>query len=122
MRVSNPLMTMSMVACLVASMDAAPVRAAEPGEFYYMMVFSAQVNSDDPSLTHTFATFVKATGMGEPVKNRRTEVHTISWMPQSLNIMVLRPDPEPGTNLDLQSSLRWAESRNCRVSMWGPYR
>ena len=42
-------------------------------------------------------------------------------MPQSLDIVILRRRPEPGTNLDLASSLRWAESRNCRVSMWGPY-
>jgi hypothetical protein len=42
-------------------------------------------------------------------------------MPQSLDIVILRRQPEPGANLDLESSLRWAESRNCRVSMWGPY-
>jgi hypothetical protein len=42
-------------------------------------------------------------------------------MPQSLDIVILRRRPEPGTNLDLESSLHWAESRNCRVSMWGPY-
>jgi hypothetical protein len=122
MRVSTPLVAISMLVCMTSAMGGAPVRAGEPSESFYMAVFSAQANSDDPSLTHTFATFVKATGTGEPVKARRMEVHTISWMPQSLNIVVLQRDPEPGTNLDLQSSLRWGESRNLRVSMWGPYR
>jgi hypothetical protein len=42
-------------------------------------------------------------------------------MPQSLDIVILRRRPELGANLDLQSSLRWAESMNSHVSMWGPY-
>src|SRR5260370_37702154 len=44
-----------------------------------------------------------------------------SWMTETLEIEVLRRRPEPGVNLDLESSVRWAESRNSRVSMWGPY-
>jgi hypothetical protein len=122
MRFSHPLVSMSMLASMTSALTGAPWRAGEPGESYYMAVFAAQANFDDPSLTHTFATFVKVTGTGGPAKADRMEVHTISWMPQSLNIVILQRDPEPGTNLDLQSSLRWAASRNLRVSMWGPYR
>jgi hypothetical protein len=100
----------------------APLRAREPLERHYMLIFAAQVDSNDPTFSHTFATFVKTTATGESASDGRTEAHTISWMPQSLHIVILGTSPEPGTNLDLQSSLRWAESRNCRVSMWGPYK
>jgi hypothetical protein len=102
-------------------MASAPARAQEPDTSYYMTIFSAQADSRDPRRTHSFATFVKAIGTGDSVKDSPIEVHTISWMPQSLDIVILRRRPEPGANLDLASSLRWAESRNCRVSMWGPY-
>jgi hypothetical protein len=112
----------SIVGLVMIMMVRAPLLAREPDEAYYMAVFSAQVVSNDPGLTHSFATFVKATAAAHPPPGYQTEVVTISWMPQSLTILVLQPDPEPGTNLDLQSSLRWAQSRNCRVSMWGPYK
>jgi len=96
-------------------------RAQEPSESYYMTIFSAQANSRDPRRTHSFATFVKAIDTGDSAKDSPIEIHTISWMPRSLDIVILRRHPETGANLDLESSLRWAESRNCRVSMWGPY-
>jgi hypothetical protein len=99
----------------------APVRAQEPIEHYYMMIFSAQAASRDPRLTHSFATFVKATGTGDSAQDYQTEFHTISWMPRSLNIVILRARPEPGVNLDLPASLQWAQAMNCRVSAWGPY-
>jgi hypothetical protein len=111
----------SILAPVVLIVAGAPSRAQEPTESYYMVIFSAQANSRDPRRTHSFATFVKATATGDSAKDDQAEVHTISWMPESLNIFVLRRRPEPGANLDLASSLRWAESRNCRVSMWGPY-
>jgi hypothetical protein len=111
----------SMLAPLILLVAGAPLHAREANEFYYMVMFSAQTPSNDPRLTHSFATFVKATGTGDSAEDYRTEVHTISWMPRSLNIRILRRRLEPGVNLDLQSSLRWAESRNCRVLMWGPY-
>ena len=95
--------------------------AQEAGESYYMTIFSAQANSRDPRRTHSFATFVKAIGTGDSAKDSPIEIHTISWMPRSLDIVILRRHPEPGANLDLESSLRWAGSRGCRVSMWGPY-
>jgi hypothetical protein len=96
-------------------------RAQEVNESYYMTIFSAQANSRDPRRTHSFATFVKAIGTDDSAKDSPIEIHTISWMPQSLDIVILRRRPELGANLDLQSSLRWAKSMNSRVSMWGPY-
>src|SRR5262249_9323403 len=44
-----------------------------------------------------------------------------SWLPQSLDIVVVRRWAEPGTNLDLQATRRHAESIGARVTMWGPF-
>jgi hypothetical protein len=106
---------------ILLAMASTQSHAQEVNECYYLTIFSAQANSRDPRRTHSFATFVKATGTGDSAKDSPIEIHTISWMPQSLDIVILRRQPEPGANLDLESSLRWAEARNCRVSIWGPY-
>jgi hypothetical protein len=106
---------------ILLAMASTQSRAQEVNESYYMTIFSAQANSRDPRRTHSFATFVKSIGTGDSAKDSPIEIHTISWMPQSLDIVILRRRPEPGANLDLQSSLRWAESMNSHVSMWGPY-
>jgi hypothetical protein len=95
-------------------------RVEEPREAYYMMVFDA--DGGEPRSSHTFATFIKATGKGSKEEDDQLEAHTISWMPGSLEIAVLRRTPEPGVNLDLSATLGWARSVRARVSMWGPYR
>jgi hypothetical protein len=84
------------------------------------MVFDADGGAARSS--HTFATFIKATGKGSKEKDDQLEAHTISWMPESLEIAVLRRTPERGVNLDLSATLRWSRSVGARVSMWGPYR
>jgi hypothetical protein len=91
-----------------------------PREDYYLMLFDADGGA--PNTSHTFATFVKATGKGLDKEEDQLEVHTISWMPASLNIVVLRRTPEPGVNLDLSATLDWARSVGARVTMTGPYR
>jgi hypothetical protein len=121
MRFQQTFVRFSVLFLFLLIVTRASLPAQEPTEYYYMMIFSAQADSQDPRLTHSFATFVKATHPGDSAKDYQIESHTISWMPQSLNIVLLRARPEPGTNLDLPSSLRWAKSMNCRVSMWGPY-
>src|SRR5438067_5317489 len=95
-------------------------RVEETREAYYMMVFDADGGAARSS--HCFATFVKATGKGSKEEDDQLEPHTISWMPTSLEIAVLRRTPEPGVNLDLSATLRWARSVGARVSRWGPYR
>jgi hypothetical protein len=95
-------------------------RVEEAREAYYMMVFDADGGA--PRSSHTFATFVKATGKGSKEEDDQLEAHTISWMPESLEIAVLRRTPEPGVNLDLSATLRWARWVGARISMWGPYR
>jgi hypothetical protein len=121
MRFARIIVRFSLAITTLLALANGSSRAQEPNESYYMTIFSAQADSRDPRRTHSFATFVKATGTGDAAKDSPIEIHTISWMPQSLEIVILCRRPEPGTNLDLESSLRWAASRNCRVSMWGPF-
>ena len=84
------------------------VAEAKEPDSYYMMVFSSQTASNEPRFAHTFATFVRTTGDSD-AQGAAAEVHTISWMPATLEIVVLRRRAEPGANLDLRASLRWAE-------------
>jgi hypothetical protein len=93
--------------------------AETPREDYYLMLFNADGGAANNS--HTFATFVKATGKGPNKEEDQLEVHTISWMPASLSIVLRRRMPEPGVNLDLSATLNWARSVGARVSMGGPY-
>jgi hypothetical protein len=99
------------------------VRAADPkaDETYYMVIFAWQQDPNAPRFAHTFASFLKAAG---PVDSpdAKVEVHTISWMPATLDIVLLTRFSEAGTNLDLPASLRLARDFGARVSMWGPYR
>jgi len=85
-------------------------------DHYYMLIFAQQSEGNIARLAHTFATFVK-TSAGRRIE----EVQTISWLPETLDIRLLRA-PERGTNLDLESSLRLAKALNTSVFMWGPYR
>ncbi len=88
---------------------------------YFMVIFAQDSDSHDPVLSHTFATFIKTTGNGPDKDKYQVEKQTISWLPASLDIRLLRLFPERGTNLGLDETLRWARSRNSRISMWGPY-
>src|SRR5262249_15234418 len=56
-------------------------------------------------------------GQAEPA----LELHTISWMPATLNIRTLSRQTEPGVNLGMQDSIEIMQGKGERVSMWGPY-
>lgn len=100
-----------------SQLDPKPERVSD-----YMVVFAFQRDFNEPRYSHTFATFVRATERGASTEAYPNEVHTLSWSPKSLNIVILRARPEPGVNLDLQASLDWAASVQARVTAWGPYR
>jgi hypothetical protein len=89
-------------------------------ERYYMIIFACQGDDYQPRSSHTFATFVKASKEGS-AQDDRIDAQTISWLPVSLEVVLLRRRPEPGRNVNLDDSLRWAESIGARVSRWGPY-
>ncbi len=92
-------------------------------EHYYLVVFAAERSSTQPATSHTFATFVKAIDeedFGE--EEFPLEIHTISWMPESLDIVALRRFAENGRNLDLAATFAWAKTVQARLFVWGPYR
>jgi hypothetical protein len=93
--------------------------AAWADESYYMIVFGQE--GSVTQLDHTFAAFVKATGNGPDKAKYTLDVHTLSWMPRSLDVKFLKR-PEEGVNLDLKDSLRLARRAKAELSMWGPFR
>jgi hypothetical protein len=105
-------------ALVVAACITVPARADES---YYMMVYAAQRSPKDARYTHTFATFVRATGNESDNATREIEQHTISWIAASKEVVLARVRPETGVNLDLRDSLRLAAALEERVTMWGPF-
>ncbi|HZY90137.1 MAG TPA: hypothetical protein VFE78_35275 [Gemmataceae bacterium] len=90
-------------------------------EFYYVLVFGSHQGPGCVRYSHTFATFVRATGRGPCAQSYRLDAFTISWLPRTLDVRPLALAPEAGTNLGLADTLRWAQSTGQRVSLWGPY-
>jgi hypothetical protein len=105
----------------VAMILVAPAGRARAGEFYYVMIFGSQSQPKQLRYTHTWATFVKATGEGADPNAYALEYNTISWLPKTLDVKVWRPWPEPGVNLDLYQTLQTVYSNGESVTMWGPF-
>jgi hypothetical protein len=89
--------------------------SAPAGEAYFVAVFGSQRPAGLPAHTHSFAAFIRLDGCGQ------LQFWTISWMPRTLQIDIARLQPECGDNLDLRSTLRWAQADGQRISLWGPY-
>ena len=108
---------------MLASMAFLAVRpaTARAGEVYYVMVFGSQSQPKQLRYTHTWATFIKATGEGTDPNTYALEYNTISWLPRTLDVKVLRPWAEPGVNLDLHQTLRAVAANDESVKMWGPF-
>src|SRR5205823_7231851 len=113
----------SVCVCWMASLALLGVHEtqARAAEFYYVTVFGSQRDATAPCLTHSFATFSRAVGAGPCAQNYRLESFTISWMPRTLQCCAYRLLPEPGVNLDLYQTLKWAADSGLRISAWGPY-
>jgi hypothetical protein len=99
---------------LVLFLVCAPAQASDR---YYMIVFGSETNVLEPQTAHTFASFIKTTDAAP----QKPEVHTISWLPASLEVVVWRRFPEPGKNFDLKTTLKWAKDAGAQVVYWGPY-
>ena len=96
---------------------AAPV---EPNVRYYVILFGSQGTPKTPARSHTWAMAIKATcvpGARQPL----LETHTISWMPESLNVRWWKLNVEPGQNASNEFSLERALKTGQRISAWGPY-
>jgi hypothetical protein len=95
--------------------------ACRAGDAHFLLVFGSQREPSRPRGTHTFATFVRASGAGPNVESYALEAHTISWLPRSREVRLPSLMPEPGTNLDLHATLRHVLALGQRVSQWGPF-
>src|SRR5512135_3578422 len=102
-------------------MLAASTREGQAEEYYFAMIFGSQSSPKQLRYTHTWATFVRATGEGPDPNSYALQVHTISWLPQTLEVKVWRPWPEPGVNLDLYQTLQAVYDHKESVTMWGPF-
>jgi hypothetical protein len=106
-----------LVALLVALMSSSVAGA----ERHYVLVFGSQSHPKLLRYTHTWATFVRAVGEGPDPSGWALEQHTISWLPQTLEVRVWNPFPEPGINLDLYQTLGAVRAHNEHVTLWGPF-
>lgn len=88
---------------------------------HYLLIFSAQTHPKIPRYTHTFCTIVKVAEPPPACFGVGLEVHTISWLPLTLNVKPYRFRAEPGYNLTLDETLNWSAAHKMRVSLWGPY-
>lgn len=109
------------VAALALALALAATGPAAAADHCYVMVFGSQSHPKRLKYTHTWATFVRAVGEGPDADAYRLHAHTISWLPRTLDIKVWDPHPEPGVNLDLESTLRAVYADGQRVTMWGPF-
>jgi hypothetical protein len=128
-RVAAVLFACAAAGCAGSAQTLSPVHALPrgavpddpvPGERYYILVFGSESTPKVPRYTHTWATVVKtveAPGCAPQV----AEVHTISWMPATLEIHPWRFRPEPGRNLELHETVRMALGFREHVALWGPY-
>jgi hypothetical protein len=101
---------------------AATAIEARGDEFFYVMIFGSQSTPKLLQYTHTWATFIRAIGEGPDASNYVLYQHTISWLPESLDVRTWSFFPEPGENLDLYRTLDAVYREREHVTMWGPFR
>jgi hypothetical protein len=94
---------------------------AHAGEYYFALIFGSQSKPKQLRYTHTWITIVRAVGEGPDLNTYSLELSTISWLPRTLEVKVLRPWPEPGVNLDLYQTLQAVMANNESITMWGPF-
>ncbi len=99
-----------------------PAGEAKGGEFYDVMIFGSQPRPKLIPYTHTWATFIRAVGEGSDANSYALYQHTISWLPESLDVRTWRLLPEKGVNLDLYQTLDAVYRNREEVTIWGPFR
>ncbi len=96
-------------------------QAAKSAEYYYAIIFGSESSPKQLKYTHTWATYVKATGEGDDLNSYALEAHTISWYPATMKVKVFKPCPETGINMDLNQTLSAVYANNESVTAWGPF-
>lgn len=90
-----------------------------PDERYYILLFASQSTPRVPARSHTWAMAIKVTQT--PGAEPHIETHTISWLPDSMNVRWWKFTVEPGSNFSNEFSIEHALKTRQRVSAWGPY-
>jgi hypothetical protein len=111
----------SVRAAVVMAIAALTPGSAQGGERYYAIIFGSQSSPKLLRYTHTWATFIRVVGEGDDPRGYQVYLHTISWLPASLDVRVLSPIPEQGVNLDLYATLDMVARNGESVMMWGPF-
>jgi hypothetical protein len=106
---------------LLAGLTCLPSVSASADEYYFAMIFGSQSQPKLLRYTHTWATLVRAVGEGPDINSYQLELNTISWLPRTLDVRVLRLCPEPGVNLDLYQTIQTVLAKNESITMWGPF-
>jgi hypothetical protein len=94
---------------------------------YFVLIFGSQQTPNNPNYSHSFATFVKATGIGpcagKPALEKPAilDFQTISWLPQNMVVRTRAFLPVCGHNFGIHETICNALKNDERVSMWGPY-
>lgn len=94
---------------------AGPVPAAD-----YLVVFAADAARYKATQAHTFAALVRVeTPPGGPP--RVADVHSISWLPETMTVRGLAIRPEKGRNVPLGETLDFYHAGGGHVCAWGPF-
>ena len=104
---------------LAGSLRAAGIAAAD--DYYFGMIFGSQSQPKQLRYTHTWLTMVHAYGEGPDLNTYNLELNTISWLPATLEVKVLRPWPEPGVNLYLYQTIQAMQANRESITLWGPF-
>lgn len=105
---------------LSAPPPVSPIPTVTPDR-YFVMIFGSESTPKRGKYTHTWYTIVKATPNLDVENTYKLDVHTISWMPATLNIRVIKLRAECGVNLDLHRTINFVRSQGECIAMWGPY-
>jgi hypothetical protein len=104
---------------LFGNLLAAATVAAD--DYYFAMILGSQSQPKRLRYTHTWVTLAHAQGEGPDLSSYNLELSTISWLPATLDVKVLRPWPEPGVNLDLYQTIQAVQDKGESITMWGPF-
>jgi hypothetical protein len=113
-----PLKKLLLSALLLCSLPA----SGWAEEYCFVIVFGSQRPVDkEPQYSHSWGVFIRLYGEGHDLSKYRMEYFTVSWLPCTLQVRVLALFPEPGCNIELHDTIRWALDSGQVIAYWGPY-
>jgi len=90
-----------------------------PNDLLLLAVFSSEGSPKVPNVTHNWGVALRVERTAG--ERRIAATHTISWMPETLNIPTLRLWNMRGVNLTCEQSLAHAARTGQRITLWGVY-